>query len=139
MTTWQLSYTGRLKYFFQKGIQRTNLLRQSKSKAPSKVKHHFMTSMKVNHLTTLATRENKGTVTLTGSIAGFYLVFYNLTKSPIVFSGQQQGANLFAIPDRNTRDLKINVNPTCMSKKLAFSYFMNIIFSDIKLRTVGVK
>ena len=66
MTTWQLSYMGRVKYsFFPKiGIQRTNILRISNSKAPSKVKRHFLTSYNVNDVTQRAPRDDNGNMTL---------------------------------------------------------------------------
>ena len=66
MTRWLLSYMGRVKYSFfpKKGIQKTNILRLSNSKAPSKVKYHLLTSYKVNDVTKRAPRDNNGNVML---------------------------------------------------------------------------
>ena len=57
---------GRVRYSFfpRKGIQRTNILRISKSKAPSKGKRHLLTSYYVNDATERAPRDDNGNVTL---------------------------------------------------------------------------
>ena len=56
---------GGVKYsFFQKtDIQRTNILRQSNSKIPSKGKRYLLTSYNVNDVTKRATRDDNGNVT----------------------------------------------------------------------------
>ena len=60
MTTSQLSYMGWVKYSFfpKKGIQRTNILRLSNAKGPSKVKRHYLTSLKVNDVIELVSNED---------------------------------------------------------------------------------
>ena len=71
MTTWQLSYMGRVKYsFFPKyNIQRTNILRLSNSKTPSKGKRYLLTSYNVNYVTERAPRDDNGYVTLKAQVA----------------------------------------------------------------------
>ena len=71
MTTWQLSYMGRVKYsFFPKNdIQRTNILRLSNSKTPSKGKRYVLTSYNVNYVTERAPRGDNGNVTLKAQVA----------------------------------------------------------------------
>ena len=83
-----LSYMGRVKYSFfpKKGIQNTNILRLSNSKAPSKVKRHLLTSYKVNDFTKRQPCEDNGNVIeylSSGKVAGFYFGFCNLTNAPI--------------------------------------------------------
>ena len=59
----------------------------------------------------------------------------------IVFSSQYQGANYVSthlIPDKNTRELRNNVNPT-LSKKLKFHVFWTFYVPTKKLRKVGQK
>ena len=70
MTTWQLSYMGRVKYsFFPKNdIQRTNILRLSNSKTPSKGKRYLLTSYNVNYVTERAPRDDNGNVTLMAQV-----------------------------------------------------------------------
>ena len=48
----------------KKGIQRTNMLRLSNPKAPSKVKHHLLPSYTVNDVTKRAPCDDNGNVTL---------------------------------------------------------------------------
>ena len=57
---------GQIKIFFSpnKGIQMTNILRLSKSKAPIKVKPHLHTSDQVNDVTKGAPHDDNGNVTL---------------------------------------------------------------------------
>ena len=57
---------GRVKYSFipKKDIQRTNKLRLSNSKAPSKGKRYLLTSYNVNDATKRAPRDDNGNVTL---------------------------------------------------------------------------
>ena len=58
---------GRSKSFFnskKKDIQRTNILRLSNSKVPSKVKRYLLTSYNVNDATERAPRDDNGIVTL---------------------------------------------------------------------------
>ena len=50
--------------FPKKGIHRSNILRLSKSKAPSKVKRHSLTSYQVNEVTKRAPRDDSVNVTL---------------------------------------------------------------------------
>ena len=71
MTTWQLSYMDRVKYsFFPKNdIQRTNILRLSSPKTPSKGKRYLLTSYNVNYVTERAPRDDNGNVTLMAQVA----------------------------------------------------------------------
>ena len=57
---------GRVKYSFfpKQDIQRTDILRLSNSKAPSKGKHYLLTSYNVNDVTDHAPRDDNGNVTL---------------------------------------------------------------------------
>ena len=57
---------GNLKYSFfpKKDIQRTNILRLSNSKAPSKGKRYLLTSYNVNDVTERAPRDDNSNVTL---------------------------------------------------------------------------
>ena len=66
MTTWLLSYMGRVKYSFipKKDNQRTYILHISNSKAPRKDKRYLLTSNNVNDVTERAPRDDKGNVTL---------------------------------------------------------------------------
>ena len=66
MTTWLLSYMGRLKYYFmpKKDDLRTNTLRLSNLKAPSKGKRYLLTSYNVDDVTERAPRDDNGNVTL---------------------------------------------------------------------------
>ena len=79
MTTWLLSYMGRLKYSFipKKDIQRTNELPLSNSKAPSKGKRYLLTSYNINDVTECAPRDDNGNVTLMtqGRLQDFILHF----------------------------------------------------------------
>ena len=77
---------GQSKIFFvsKKHTQRTNILRLSNTKAPSKGKRYLLTSDNVNDVTEHAPRDDNGT----GSQVGFYLLFCNLTNAPIMFSSQ---------------------------------------------------
>ena len=70
--------------FSKKRIQRTNILRLSDTKAPSKVKRHLLTSYKVNDVTKRTPRD----ANVTGSLAGFCFAFCILTYAPIVFSSK---------------------------------------------------
>ena len=49
----------------EENIQKTNVLRLSTSKTPSKVKRHLLRSFKNNDVTKIASRDNIGNVTLT--------------------------------------------------------------------------
>ena len=68
---------GRVKYFFipKKDIQRTNKLRLSNSKAPSKGKRYLLTSYNVNDVTECAPRDDNDNVTLMaqGGMPDFFL------------------------------------------------------------------
>ena len=66
MTTWLLSYMGRVKYSFipKKNNQRTNILHISNSKAPRKDTRNLLTSHNVNDVTERTPRDDKGNVTL---------------------------------------------------------------------------
>ena len=57
---------GRVKYSFipKKDTLRTNILRLSNLKAPSKVKRYLLTSYNVNDVTERAPRDKNGKVTL---------------------------------------------------------------------------
>ena len=57
---------GRVRYSFfpKKDIQRTNILRISNSKAPSKGKRYLLTSYNVDDVTEHAPRDDNGYVTL---------------------------------------------------------------------------
>ena len=57
---------GRVNYSFfsKKDIQRTNILRLSNSKAPSKGKRYLLTSYNVDDVTKRAPRDDNGNVTL---------------------------------------------------------------------------
>ena len=57
---------GRVKYSLvtKKDIQRTNILRLSNSKVPSKGKRYLLTSNNVNDVTEGAPRDDNGNVTL---------------------------------------------------------------------------
>ena len=84
---------GRVKYFFpKKDIQRTNILRLSNSKAPSKGKRYLLTSYNVDDLTEREPCDDYGNVTLMaqGAMQDFILhfAFRNLTNAPIMFSSQ---------------------------------------------------
>ena len=52
-------------FFQKKGIERTDILRLSNSKASSKVKHHLLTSLKVNDITKRASHKDICNVKLT--------------------------------------------------------------------------
>ena len=66
MTTWVLSYMGRVKYSFipKKDTLRTNILRLGNQKAPDKVKRYLLTSYKVNDVIERTPRDENGNVTL---------------------------------------------------------------------------
>ena len=66
MTTWLISYMGRVKYSFKpkKDIQRTSLLRFSNSKVSNKGKRYILTTNNVNDVTEHALRDDNGNVTL---------------------------------------------------------------------------
>ena len=116
-----LSYMGRVNFsFFPKTcIQRTNLLRLSNSKSPSKGKRFLLTSYNVNDVIKRA-RDNNGNVTLMALGAKQDFILHFTTKLmfqscfPVNFSSQP-----ILIPNKNTHELRNNVNPT--SKKLKFS------------------
>ena len=55
---------GRANYCLKKGIQRTNILRQSNSKPLSKGKRYLLTSYNVDDVTERAPRDDNGNVTL---------------------------------------------------------------------------
>ena len=78
---------GGVKYSFfpEKGIQRTNILRLSNSKAQSKVKHHLLRSYKVNDITKHAPHDDNGNVTLMAPGAYQDII---LTNAPIMFFSQ---------------------------------------------------
>ena len=79
MTTWLLSYMGRVKYSFipKKDIQRTYKLRLCNSKAPSKATRHLLTSYNVYDVTERAPHDDYGNVTLMakGDMQDFILHF----------------------------------------------------------------
>ena len=63
---------GQSKIFFfspKNDIQRTNILRPSDSKTPSKVKRYLLTSYMVNDITKRAPRDDNGNVTLMAQVA----------------------------------------------------------------------
>ena len=73
---------GRVKYsfFFPKNnIQRTNILRLSNSKAPSKGKHYLLTSYNINDVNQRTPRDDNGNMTLIaqGAKQDFNLHFAN--------------------------------------------------------------
>ena len=82
---------GRVKYSFisKNDTLRTNILRLGNQKAPNKVKRYLLTSYNVNDVTERAQRDENGNVTNgTGSQAGIYFAYCNLTNAPRVFSWQ---------------------------------------------------
>ena len=72
---------GRVKCPFspKKGIQSMDILCLSNSKAPSKVKHHLLISLKVSDITELESRDDANGI---GSHARFDFA----TSTPIMFS-----------------------------------------------------
>ena len=78
MTTWVLSYMGRAKYSFfpPKDIKRTNILRLSNSKAPSKGKRYWLTPYNINDIIEHASLNDNGNVTLIaqGAMQDFFLL-----------------------------------------------------------------
>ena len=144
MTTWQLSYMGRAKYsFFSKNdIQRTNILRPSNSKTPSKGKRYLLTSYNVNDVTERAPCDDNGNVTLMAQVAkeDFILHFAAKLMLQSRFLVNNKVQTMFTpiwIPDKNSRVLINNVNPT--SKKLEFSRFCTFLCSVKNLGKVGEK
>ena len=64
MTTWLLSYMGRVKKKSKKYIQRTKILRLSNSKAPSNGKPYSLTSYDIDDVSECAPRDDNGNVPL---------------------------------------------------------------------------
>ena len=82
MTTWLLSYMGRVKYslILKKDIQRTNVLRLSNSKVPSKGKRYLLTSYNINDVTECAPCDYNGNVTLMAQGAKQDFILHFATK-----------------------------------------------------------
>ena len=121
---------GRVKYSFfpQKDIRRTNILRLSNCKAPSKGKRYLLTSYNVNDLTEHAPCNDNGNVTLMaqGAKQNFILCIATQLMLQLSFPVNKELRTLFPsilIPDKNTGELKNNVNST--SKKINFSRYFN--------------
>ena len=105
--------------FPEKGIQRSNILRLSKSKAPSKVKRHLLTSYQVNEVTKRAPRDDSVNVTLMAQ--GAYRILFcilQLTNNPSI----TRCFTPTVILDKNTRELGNNENPSKKLKKFTFFY-----------------
>ena len=131
MSTWLLSYMGRVKYSFipKKANQRTNILHISNSKAPSNDKRYLLTSHNVNDVTERAPRHDKGNVTLMAWEAKQEFILHIATKLKLqsCIPGNNKVQTMFtpiSMPDKYTRELKNNVKPT--SKKLKISVLYRV-------------
>ena len=98
-------------------------MRPSNSKSPSKGKRYLLTSYKVNDVTERAPRDDNGNVMLMaqGAKQDFILHFATLLTPQSCFQVNNEVQTMFTpivIPDKNTRELRYNVNPT--DKKFNF-------------------
>ena len=101
-------------------------MRLGNPKAPSKVKRYLLTSYYVNDVTERAPRDKNSKVTLMaqGAKQEFILHIATLLMLKECFPGNNKVKTMFTpilMPDKNTRELKNNLNPT--SKKLEISGF----------------
>ena len=111
------------------------MLRLGNPKAPSKGKRYLLTSYNVNDATERAPRDENGNATLMAQGAKQDFILHSaiqlMLQSWFPFKNKVQ--TMFApilIPNKNTRELRNNINPT--SKKLEFSRFLDFLCSDKK-------
>ena len=118
-------------------------MRLCNSKAPSKGKCYLLTSYNVNDVTKRAPRDENGNVTLMtqGAKQDFILHFATQLMFQSWFPVKNKVQTTFKpilIPDKNTREIRNNVNPT--SKKLKFSRVLDLLCSYKKtFEKVGEK
>ena len=120
MTAWLLSYMGRVKYSFipKNDTERTN--------------------NNVNDVTERAPRDENGNLTLMAQGAKEDFIFHFATQLmlqswfPVKKNKVQTTFSRILIPDKNTRELRNNVDPT--SKKLEFSRVLDFYALTKNLR-----
>ena len=101
--------------FSKKDIQRTNILRLSNPKAPSRGKRYLLTSYSVNDVTKPAPHGDNGNVTILAKGAKQDFILHFVTKLmpqswfPVNYKVQTMLTPI-SIPDKNTRELRNNVN-----------------------------
>ena len=118
------------------------MLRLGNPKAPSKGKRYLLTSYNVNDVTERAPRDENGNATLMaqGAKQDFILHFATQLMLKSWFPLKNKVQTMFTpilIPNKNTRELRNNINPT--SKMLEFSCFLDFLCSDKYLRKSGRK
>ena len=104
-------------------------MRLGNPKVPSKVKRYLLTSYNVNDVTERAPRDENGNVTLMSQGAKQEFILHIATKLMLqwCFPGTKKVQTLYTpilMPDKNTRELRNNVNQT--SKKLEISGFHGV-------------
>ena len=109
------------------------MLRLGNPKAPSKGKRYLLTSYNVNDVTERAPRDENGNATLMAQEAkqDFILHFATQLMHKSRFPLKNKVQTTFTpilIPNKNTRELRNNINPT--SKKLEFLLFLDFLCSD---------
>ena len=104
-------------------------MRLGNPKAPSNVKRYLLTSYNVNDVTERAPRDENGNVTLVAQGAKKEFILHIATSLMLqgCFPDNIKVQTTFTpilMPDKNTRELRNNVNPT--SKKLEISGFHGV-------------